>query len=50
MTVKFARHLLAQQGRKMKATGSLKNGKRYYQISGWTGEYTLEGIAWQLGA
>lgn len=50
MNFKFARHLLSLQGRKLKATGSFKNGKRCYQVTGWSGEYTLEGIAWQLGA
>lgn len=49
MNIKLAKSLLASRGLKMKATHSYKNGCRCYSVSGWTGEYTLKGILWQLG-
>lgn len=29
----------------MKLTGSNKNGDRFYVVTGWSGEYTIRGIA-----
>ncbi len=49
VTVKSMKVLLASTGKKMKLTGSNKNGDRYYVVTGWSGEYTIRGIAWKLG-
>lgn len=49
VTVKSMNTLLASTGKKMKLTGSNKNGDRFYVVTGWSGEYTIRGIAWQLG-
>ena len=49
VTVKSMKTLLASTGKKMKLTGSNKNGDRFYVVTGWSGEYTTRGIAWQLG-
>nr|CDM79756.1 hypothetical protein PENVA_0140 [Klebsiella pneumoniae] len=48
-SVKSMKTLLASHGKKMKLTGSFKNGDRFYAVTGWSGEYTIKGIAWQLG-
>lgn len=48
-TFKNVKNLLKSQGRKITATGSVMNGKRCYAVSGLSGEYTLDGIVWQLG-
>ncbi len=29
----------------MKLTGGFKNGDRFYAVTGWSGEYTIKGIA-----
>ncbi|HBQ5922752.1 hypothetical protein ACWOH6_26015 [Klebsiella pneumoniae] len=49
VTVKSMKVLLASTGKKMKLTGSNKNGDRFYVVTGCSGEYTIRGIAWQLG-
>ncbi|MFJ5472736.1 hypothetical protein [Pectobacterium carotovorum] len=48
-TFKNVKNLLKSKGRKITATDSVMNGKRCYAVSGWDGEYTLDGIVWQLG-
>lgn len=48
-SVKSMKTILASHGKKMKLTGSFKNGDRFYAVTGWSGEYTIKGIAWQLG-
>lgn len=45
ITVKSMKTLLASYGKKMKLTGSNKNGDRFYAVTGWSGEYTIQGIA-----
>lgn len=47
--LKLVKKNLALQGRKLKATGELMNGKPCYSVSGWAGHYTLNGIMWQMG-
>lgn len=49
MNVSLTKSLLASRGLKMKPTKSYKNGSRCYSVSGWSGEYTIKGILWQLG-
>jgi hypothetical protein len=46
---KINESITCQHRKKMKLTGSNKNGDRFYVVTGWSGEYTIQGIAWQLG-
>jgi hypothetical protein len=34
---------------KNEINGQFKNGDRFYAVTGWSGEYTIKGITWQLG-
>ncbi|BBE58947.1 MULTISPECIES: hypothetical protein [Klebsiella] len=46
---KINENTTCQPRKKMKLTGGFKNGDRFYAVTGWSGEYTIKGIAWQLG-
>jgi hypothetical protein len=47
-SVKSMKTLLASHG-KNEINGWFKNGDRFYAVTGWSGEYTIKGITWQLG-